>query len=162
VRKREKTIEIKVPAGIDNGQRMKVAGEGEVGYRGSSPGDLYVVIKVAPSKDFRRDGQNLYKEVPISFVQAVLGAKINVSLVDGLIELKIPAGTQPGTVMKVGGKGAPIVNSGRNGDLYITIRVIIPNKLSKKEKELVSELATLRGEAVEVNPSFWDNIKDSF
>lgn len=160
--KRQKTIEIKVPAGISHGQRIRIQGEGEVGYRGSSSGDLYVVISVAPSKEFRRDGDNLYKEVPVSFVQATLGTKVDVELVDGKIELKIPAGTQPGAVLKVSGKGAPVVNSGRKGDLYITVRVVIPNKLSKKEKELITELAEVRGESVEVNQSFWDNIKDSF
>ncbi len=162
MKKREKTLEIKIPAGIDNGQRIRIQGEGEVGYRGSQHGDLYVVVKVQPSKEFRRDGDNLYKDLPVSFVQATLGTRLEVALVDGKIEVKVPAGTQPGTVMKVGGKGAPVVNSGRKGDLYLTVRVVVPNKLSKKEKELVMELAKLRGEAVEVSQSFWDNIKDSF
>ncbi len=160
--KKHKTIEIKVPAGIAHGQRIRIQGEGEVGYRGSSSGDLYVVVSVTPSKEFRRDGDNLYKEVPVSFIQATLGAKVDVALVDGKIEVKIPSGTQPGTILKVSGKGAPVVNSGKKGDLYLNIRVVIPSKLSKKEKELITELAEVRGESVEVNQSFWDNIKDSF
>lgn len=162
VLRRKKTLEIKIPAGIDNGQRIKISGEGEIGYRGSLAGDLYVVIKVLPSKEFKRQGDHLYKEVPVGFVQAVLGAKVETDVVGGKIEIKIPAGTQPGTVLKVSGKGAPVVNSGKKGDLYVTVRVVIPNKLSKKEKELITELAEVRGESVEVNQSFWDNIKDNF
>lgn len=160
--RRPKTIEIKIPAGIDNNQRVRVQGEGEVGYKGSNPGDLYITVRVNPSKEFRRDGYNLHKEIPISFVQAALGTKVQVATVDGEIEVKVPAGTQPGTVLKVAGKGVPVINSGKHGDLLLTIRVIIPGKLSKKEKELLDELATLNGESVEVNKSFWENIKDSF
>jgi molecular chaperone DnaJ len=153
---------VHIPAGIDNGQRVRMQGEGEVGYKGSNPGDLYINIRVTPSKEFRRDGNNLYKEIPISFIQASLGTKLDVATVDGTIEVKVPAGTQPGTVLKVSGKGVPVVNSGKHGDLLLTVRVIIPNKLSKKEKELIEELAKLNGESVEVNKGFWENIKDSF
>lgn len=160
--RRPKTINVKIPAGIDNGQRIRVQGEGEIGYKGSNPGDLYITIRVTASKEFRRDGSNLHKEVPISFVQASLGTKVQLKTVDEEIEVKVPAGTQPGTVLKVSGKGVPVINSGKRGDLLLTIRVIIPNKLSKKEKELLDELGKLNGESVEVNKSFWENIKDSF
>lgn len=160
--RRPKTLEVKIPAGIDNGQRVRMQGEGEVGYRGSNPGDLYITIRVTPSKEFVRDGHNLHKEVPISFIQASLGTKLDVKTIDGNIEVKVPAGTQPGTILKVTGKGVPIVNSGRHGDLLLTVRVIIPHRLSKQEKELIEQLAALNGESVEVNKSFWENIKDSF
>lgn len=162
VLRRPKTIEIKIPSGIDNGQRIRVTGEGEVGYKGSNPGDLYINIRVNPSNEFRRDGTNLHKELPISFVQASLGTKMTVKTVDEEIEVKVPAGTQPNTILKVSGKGVPVINSGKRGDLLLTVRVVIPNKLSKKEKELVEELAKQSGESVEVNKSFWENIKDSF
>lgn len=160
--RRPKTIEVKIPAGIDNGQRIRIHGEGEVGYKGSNPGDLFITIRVTPSVEFKRDGNNLHKEIPVSFVQAALGTKVEVLTIDGNIEVKVPAGTQPGTMLKVSGKGAPVVNSGKRGDLLLTVRVIIPHKLSKREKELLDELAKLKGESVEVNKSFWDNIKDSF
>ena len=160
--RRPKTIEVQIPAGIDNGQRIRVSGEGEVGYKGSNPGDLYITIRVTSSKEFKRDGNNLYKEIPVSFIQASLGTKLEVKTVDGHIEVKVPAGTQPGTVLKVTGKGAPIVNSGKHGDLLLTVRVIIPQQLSKQEKELIEQLGKLNGEAVEVNKTFWENIKDSF
>jgi molecular chaperone DnaJ len=148
-----KTIEVKIPAGIDNGQRIRVAGEGEAGYRGSSAGDLYLVMQVAPSRDFARDGFDLRKSLPVSFTQASLGSKIIVKTLDGDIELKIPAGTQSGTVFKVKDKGVPHLNHpNRRGDLLITARVITPAKLSRKEKELLKQLAAERGETVQVDP----------
>lgn len=160
--RRPKTIAAKIPAGIDHGQRIRMQGEGEVGYRGSAPGDLYINIRVTPSKEFKRDGSTLHKDLPVSFIQASLGTKVQVSTPHGDIEVKVPAGTQPGTVLKVSGKGVPVINSGKQGDLLLTVRVVIPKKLTKQERELIEKLAELRGESVEVNQSFWDNIKDSF
>ncbi len=160
--RQEKTISVKIPAGIDNGQRIRVSGEGEAGYRGSEAGDLYLVMQVGSNKDFVRDGFNLNMSLPISFTQAALGAKIMVETLDGTIELKIPNGTQSGTVLKVKSKGVPYLNQpGRRGDLLVTVRVLIPSKLSKKEKTLLKELAEERGETVEVDHSFWENIKDN-
>ncbi len=160
--RQEKTIKVKIPAGIDDGQRIRVAGEGEAGYRGSTPGDLFLVIQVEPSKEFTRDGFTLHKELPVSFTQATLGARLIVKTLDGDIELKIPAGTQSGTVLKVKDKGVPNLSGKGRGDLLITVRVVVPNKLNKKEKELLKQLAEIRGESVEVDPGFWDNIRDSF
>ena len=162
VLRQEKTLEVQIPAGIDNNQRIRVNGEGEMGYRGSQPGDLYLLIRVKSNKDFVRDGKTLHTEVPISFTQAALGSKVKVKTLDGEIELKIPSGTQPNKVFKVGGKGVPDVGGGRRGDLLVTARVVIPNKLSKKEAELLKEVSDLNGETVEVNKSFWESIKDNF
>lgn len=163
IKRQEKTIEVKIPAGIDNGQRIRVAGEGEAGYRGSSPGDLFLLVKVLTNKNFARDGFNLLKDLPISFTQAALGAKINLSTLDGEIELKIPAGTQSGTVFKIRGKGVPYLNQpGRRGDLLIAAHVVIPKKLSKREKELLQDIAKEKGEVVEVDESLWDSLKHSF
>ena len=154
---------VKIPAGIDNGQRVRVSGEGEAGYRGSQPGDLYLVVKVNPSKDFIRDGFNLLKDLPISFTQATLGAKPIVKTLDGDIELNIPAGTQSGSQFRVKHKGVPNINNPKTrGDLIVTTLVIIPKKLSKKEKELLKELAAENGEVVKVDHGFWESIKDSF
>jgi molecular chaperone DnaJ len=161
--RQEKTISVKIPAGIDNGQRIRIQGEGEAGYRGSGAGDLYLVIKVQSNKEFTRDGFNLHKELPVSFTQAALGAKILVKTLDGDIELKIPNGTQSGTVLKVKDKGVPHINNPKSrGDLLITVRVVIPKKLSKKEKDLLKQLADERGETVHIDESLWDSIKDSF
>ena len=162
VLRQQKTISVKIPAGIDNGQRIRVAGEGEAGYRGSQPGDLYLVLQVSAHKEFKRDGYNLLRELPISFTQAALGTKIMLETLDGTIELKVPTGTQSGTVLKVKGKGVPHLNqAGRRGDLLVTVRVITPGKLSKKEREMFKQLAQERGETVEVDHGFWENIKDS-
>ncbi|MCL5667014.1 MAG: molecular chaperone DnaJ [Patescibacteria group bacterium] len=161
--RQDKTIQVKIPAGIDDGQRVRIPGEGEAGYRGSSPGDLYLVIRTRPHKSFTRDGFNLLRELPIGFTQAALGAKIITSTLDGDIELKIPAGTQSGTVLKVKNRGVPYVKDPhRRGDLLVTVRVVIPKKLTKKEKELLKQLADERGESVEVDQGFWDNIKENF
>lgn len=160
--RQEKTIEVQIPAGIDDGQRVRINGEGELGYRGSQPGDLYLAIRVKPHKEFKRQNYDLFKDLPISFTQAALGTKLELETLDGKIELKIPAGTQAGKVLRVGGKGVPHINSNRRGDLFITVRVVIPNKLSKQETELLKKLAALNGETSEVHKSFWENIKDSF
>lgn len=163
VLRQEKTLTVKIPAGIDNGQRVRVGGEGEAGYRGSSPGDLYLVMQVKPHKNFVRDGTSLHTELPISFTQAALGSKRIVKTLDGDIELKIPSGTQSASVFKIKGKGVPFVNQpDRRGDLLITVRVVVPHKLSKREKELLKELAKERGETEEVDTGFWENIKDTF
>ncbi len=159
---RAKTLQVKVPAGIDDGQRVRITGEGEVGYRGSSPGDLYITVKVKPHKTFRRDGINLDINLPISFTQAALGARMHIATLDGTIELKIPSGTQSGKVLRVTGKGVPVINSGRRGDLLVTVHVLVPQKLTKKETELIKELGQLRGETSESSESLWNTIKDSF
>ena len=161
--RQEKTIAVNIPAGIDNSQRIRISGEGEAGYRGSTPGDLFLVITVTPHKDFKRDGFNLLKELPISFTQAALGAKVIVKTLDGDIELKIPAGTQSYEIFRVKHKGIPhISNPKTRGDLLLTIRAIVPKKLSKKEKEILKSLAQERGETVEIDESLWGSIKDSF
>lgn len=160
--RQEKTIEVQIPAGIDDGQRVRISGEGELGYRGSKAGDLYLSIRVKPHKEFKRQGFDLFKDLPVSFTQATLGAKIQFDTLDGKIELKIPAGTQAGKILRVNGKGVPHINSSKRGDLFVTVRVIIPNKLSKEETELIKKLASLNGETAEVHKSFWENIKDSF
>lgn len=162
VLRQEKTLEVKIPAGIDNGQRIRMTGEGEVGYKGTDPGDLFLVARVRPSSDFLRDGQNLLKTIPISFTQAALGAKVELQTLDGKIELKIPTGTQSGKIFRVSNKGVPYINSSKRGDLLVTVRVVVPNKLNKKETELIKELGKLSGETVEVDKGFWESIKDSF
>jgi molecular chaperone DnaJ len=160
--RQDKTLEIKIPAGIDNGQRIRMNGEGEKGYRGSAAGDLYLLIRVKPHREFRRDGVNLYKEVPVSFTEAALGTTAKVETLDGTIELKIPSGTQSGKVFKVGGKGVPYIDSSKRGDLLITVRVVTPNKLTKKETELLKELAKLQGESVKIDKGLWESIKHKF
>ncbi|MEK7618554.1 MAG: molecular chaperone DnaJ [Patescibacteria group bacterium] len=161
--RQEKTLSVKIPAGIGDGQSIRVSGEGEAGYRGSSPGDLFLRVRVQPHKEFVRDGFNLFKDLPISFTQASLGAKIIVKILDGDIELKIPSGTQSGSQFRVKNKGvAHLNNPTKRGDLIITVRVIVPSKLNKKEKDLLKQMAEERGETVEIDEGLWENIKGSF
>lgn len=161
--RQEKTLSVKIPAGIDDGQTIRIGGEGEAGYRGSNPGDLFLRVRVMPHREFKRDGENLYKDLPVSFTQAALGAKIILPTLDGEIELKIPAGTQSAAQFRVKHKGVPHINNpSRRGDLIITVRVLVPSRLSKKEKDLLKQLAKESGETVEVDQGLWENIKESF
>ena len=154
-KRRKKTLKVKVPAGVEDGQRIRVSGEGEVGYRGSSSGDLYIRLHVKDHREFKREAENIYSEVPLSFYQAALGAKIMADTVDGKVELKIPAGTQSGKVFRLKAKGAPILNGHGRGDHYVTVRVVTPTKLNKKEKELLKKLADEKGESVDIDDSLW-------
>ena len=160
--KQKKSVKIQVPAGIDHGQRIRISGEGEVGYRGSRVGDLYVVVRVRPHPEFKRDGADIYTEVPVSFSQAALGAKIEIDTVDGQVDLKIPAGIQSGKVLRLKNKGVPHLNGSGRGEHMVIARGGTPQKLTKKERELMKELASESGEAADVNESFWSKIKNSF
>ena len=147
-----KTLRVKIPAGIDDGSRIRITGEGEAGYRGSNFGDLYLRINVTPHPSFKREGQTIFSELPISFYQAALGAKLEVETIDGKVEFKISAGTQSGKTFKLKGKGVPAINGSGRGDHLVTIRVITPTKLTKKEKELFKKLAEENGETVDIDP----------
>lgn len=138
--RRQKTITIKVPAGIDDGQRIRVRGEGEAGYRGSENGDLYILIRVQPNPEFQRQGSDIHKEIPISFTQAALGTTIETATIDGKVKIKIPAGTEGGTVFRVSGKGVPHLNRSGRGDMFVIVNIEVPKKLSKRQKELLKEL----------------------
>ncbi len=157
-KRRVKTIKVKIPAGVENGQRIRVSGEGEVGYRGSNFGDLYLNLHVEGKTGFKREGATVYSETPISFYQAALGATIDVMTVDGKVQVKIPAGTQSGKVLRLKNHGAPILNGSGRGDHMLTVTVVTPTKLNKKEKELFRKLAEDRGESVEIDESLWDKI----
>jgi len=138
VRKTRK-INIRIPAGIDSGSRLRIQGEGEHGTRGGSPGDLYITIIVRPHPTFKRDGYTLITNLEINFVQAALGAEIEIPLLGGATHiLNIPEGTQPGDIITIKGKGIPHLHSHRNGDLKVAVKVKIPKRLTKKQKELLS------------------------
>jgi molecular chaperone DnaJ len=156
--RRSKTIKVKIPAGVDDGSRVRVSGEGEVGYRGSSAGDLYLHLHVQDHPTLKREGQNIHSDVPVSFYQAALGTSVQVLTLDGEVNLKVPAGTQSGKVFRLKGKGVPVVNSSSRGDHYVTVRVVTPTKLTKKEKDLFKKLAEEKGESVEVDEGFWSRI----
>ncbi len=153
-----KEIKINVPAGIENGTRLRVAGEGEAGQQGTGSGDLYVVIHVKQHKFFERDGDDIYCEVPISFVTASLGGEIEVPTLKGKATLKIPSGTQTNTVMRMKGKGLPNIDGYGKGNQNVKVIVETPSKLSKKQKELISELGKSMGEKVMPSKSLLEKI----
>jgi len=135
-----KTIDAKVPAGVEDGTRIRFSGVGEAGIHGGPPGDLYVVLHVKEHPFFQRQGTDLYCIVPISMTQAALGAEIPVPTLDGEHTLKIPEGTQSGTVLKIRNKGVPVLNGHGKGDLFVEVRMQTPTKLSKRQRELLLEL----------------------
>lgn len=140
VRKRKK-INVKIPAGIDNGQQIRVTGKGEAGINGGPAGDLYVVVRVKEHEFFHREGDDIICEMPLTFAQVALGDEVEVPTVHGKIKLKIPAGTQTGTEFRLKGKGAPNVRGYGQGDQYVVVRVVIPTKLTSHQKELLREFA---------------------
>lgn len=137
--RKKRTINVRIPAGIDTGSRLRMSGEGEAGINGGPSGDLYITIVVKPHERFTREGYNLICDVEIDFVQAALGAEIDVPLLGGAShKVTIPAGTQPGDVITVKGKGIPHLHSQRSGELKVIVKIKIPTKLTKKQKELLT------------------------
>jgi molecular chaperone DnaJ len=134
----QKSLSVKVPAGVDNGDRIRLAGEGEAGERGGPPGDLYVEIDVREHAIFVRDGANIYCDVPISFVSAALGGELEVPTLNGRVNLKIPAETQTGKLFRLRGKGVRPVRGGGTGDLICKVTVETPVNLGAKQKELLT------------------------
>ena len=160
---RETAKLIKVPAGVEDGTRIRYGTEGEAGTHGGHAGDLYVVLHVNEHPFFEREGNDLHCAVPISYSQAVLGADIEIPTLEGQHKLRVPDGTQSGTVLRVRGKGVPVLNGRGKGDLYVTLKVQTPSKLSKRQRELLHELAELDG--VENKPerrTLISKVKDIF
>ena len=156
-------IDVKIPKGVDEGQRVRVTGAGEGGVRGGTSGDLYVYIFIKPHKLFQRRGNDVIIEIPITFVQASLGDTVQVPTLDGAVDLKIPAGIQTGTVLRIKGKGIPNLRGAGRGDQHVRIKVTTPQKLSARQKELLKEFGELSADAV--NPeqkSFYEKFKDLF
>lgn len=140
-----KAVKVKIPAGIDNGQSIRITGAGEAGPAGTPAGDLYLVVSVRPSAKFKRSGYDVMTDVKISFPQAALGTTIEVETVEGKVGLKIPAGTQPGKVFKLSGRGIRALNSPRKGDHLVTVDISVPNKLSRKQRELLEDFESDKG-----------------
>lgn len=158
------TLEVKVPAGIDDGQQMRLQGQGEAGDNGGPYGDLYIVFRVKPSKDFTRDGSTIYVNQDITFARAALGGKIQVKTVHGDVELKVPAGTQTGTTFRLKGKGAPRLRGNGNGDERVTVNVVTPKALNKEQKIALEAFAKASGDNIagKGGSNFFDKMKDAF
>jgi molecular chaperone DnaJ len=156
------TVEVKVPAGVDTGTRLKLSGEGEPApAAGGIPGDLYVVVQVREHPIFKREETEVLCEVPISFTQAALGAQIDVPTLDGPTKLRIPAGTQSGKMFRLKGKGIPALQGGGRGDQHVRVVVETPTHLTKEQRDLLERFAALSGE--ETNPqarTFWEKVGD--
>jgi molecular chaperone DnaJ len=161
---RERTVDVNVPAGVEDGTRIRYQEQGDAGVNGGPSGDLYVILKVKPHPFFEREGKDLHCSVPISFTQATLGAEIVIPTLDGgEHKLKVPEGTQSGTTFRVRGKGVPILQSSGKGDMYVHVRIQTPSKLSKRQRELLTELgATFEIENKPEPRSLLDKMKDIF
>ena len=160
---KEIKLNVKVPAGVEEGTRIRYSGEGDVGRGGAQAGDLYVVLSIKQHDFFHREGQNLHCVVPISFPQAALGAEIEIAGVDGPVMLKVPEGTQSGKELRIRGKGVPYLNEKGRGDLIVRVVVQIPKKLSRAQRDLIAELSkTMSVENKPTSPGLLEKMKDLF
>jgi molecular chaperone DnaJ len=163
--RREKTskIKLRIPAGVDSGSRLRSAGNGEAGWRGGPSGDLYVILHVKPHEIFQRDGDDLLCEVPVSFVQAALGSEMDVPTLDGKTSVKVPPGTQPGTMFRLKGKGVKNIQGYGHGDLHVRITVEVPSELTAAQKTKLEEFAALcNGKESPLSQGFFEKAKKLF
>lgn len=159
----ERKLKINIPAGVDNGTRLRLQNEGQPGANGGPPGDLYVVLKVKEHPIYERQENDLHCKVPINIAQAVLGTSVDLLTFDGLQTLKIPEGTQSNAILRIKGLGVPFLNAGGRGDLYVHIDVRIPTKLTREQKKLFEQLKdTLPTDNAPENKGLFDKVKDIF
>lgn len=159
----EQTITVRVPPGVDDGARLRLQAEGEAGLAGGPPGDLYVVLSVKPHPFFARDGSDLLCEVPVPFVQAALGAEVEVPTIDGKVSVRIPEGTQSGKTIRLRGKGVPTLTSSGRGDQLCRIFVEVPTKLTERQRQLLEQFAEETDTEVSpVTKGFLDKLRDLF
>jgi len=169
---KERKITVKIPAGIATGQQLRLQGEGEAGFAGGPPGSLYVVIQVQEHEFFRRDGMNLFCEVPVNFTTVVMGGEIEVPTLDGIETVKVPEGTQTGTTLRLRGKGMPDVNGRGRGDIFATVQVRTPKKLNKEQRQAIEQLSKVlprdkfeprkRDDEHQEERNLFDRMKDMF
>jgi len=157
----ERSVSVKIPAGVEDGMQLRHAGMGEAGERGGQPGDLYVFVSVRPNGVFEREGPNLRCDTEVSFTQAALGARLEIDGLDGPVRIDIPAGAQNGSVFRIGGRGLPRLRGSGRGDLFVEIRVRVPTKLTRKQRELLEAFAHAGGEDAEDKKSA-KNVRGAF
>ncbi|WP_409022463.1 molecular chaperone DnaJ [Dellaglioa sp. P0083] len=155
-------VKVTVPAGVEDGQQMRLQGQGESGENSGPYGDLYIIFRVQASGTFDREGPDIYIDVPISFVQAALGDEVTVPTVHGDVKMKIPAGTQTGTTFRLRDKGAPKLHGKGNGDQEVTVNIETPRNLKKEQKDALKEFATASGKNVVGEGNLFDKLKDQF
>ena len=156
---RTRTVTVKVPAGADSGLRLRLSGQGNAGVRGGPTGDLYVVVFVRRHERFQRQGDDLILDQVVSFPLASIGGSVTVPGIDGETQMDVPAGTQPGAVLRLRGKGMPRLRSKGRGDMLVRISVRVPTKLSGREKEILKELGKFDGETFADTRSFFDRLR---
>jgi molecular chaperone DnaJ len=161
-RRKKVDLQVKIPAGIDQGQRLKLSNEGDAGSQGGPNGDLYVVINIRPHEIFERDEFDVHCTVPISFSQAALGAEMEVPTLSGKVSLKIPVGTQSGVKMRLKGKGIQRLGGYGQGDQIVTVHVETPTKLTSEQKDLFQRLSETSGNSNPMSRGFFDKVKDLF
>jgi molecular chaperone DnaJ len=159
---KRKKLRVTIPAGIDEGHQIRLSGEGEAGPRGGPPGNLYVAVLVTPHATLRREGTEIYHDLQLSIAQAALGTRARIPTIEGEEEMEIRAGTQPGTEIRLRGRGVPhLRRPGTRGDLHVIVHVNVPTKLSRRQRQLLEELAAESGEAVLPAGSIIDRMKDA-
>lgn len=158
----QREISVKIPAGVDTGSRLRLSGEGDFGSYGGPPGDLYVVMSVEEHNFFKRDGMDIYCEIPISFPKAVFGGEVEVPTLNGPTKLKIPAGASSGKSFHLKGKGVPKLGSHQRGDQIVSIYIDVPKKLTPRQKELLEEFANISGEDLGESKGFKSKLKNLF
>ncbi len=158
---KKKKLEVKIPAGVDSDSRLRIGGEGEAGVNGGPNGDLYVFVHVRDHEVFERQGSNLYTSAPISFAQAALGTEIDVRTLEGTETLKIPSGTQTGTVFRIKGEGMPILGGRGKGDLFVAVTLVTPKTLNKEQRKLLEKLAEIEDKDFS-DEGFMDKVRNIF
>ena len=161
---RDRTLSVNIPQGVEDGTRIRLAGEGEAGVRGGPPGDLYIFLSLAAHEFFQRDGADLHCRVPISMVTAALGGEFEVPTIDkGQTKVKVPSGTQSGRRFRIASKGMPVLRSRQTGDMYVQVVVETPQNLTKKQQELLAEFEKLSSGATQPEAAgFFTKVKDFF
>jgi molecular chaperone DnaJ len=159
---RERTLSVNIPTGVEDGTRIRLAGEGEAGVRGGPPGDLYIFLEVAPHEFFQRDGADLHCRVPVSMSIAALGGEFDVPAIDGSkVRVKVPAGTQTGRRFRLAGKGMPVLRAKQTGDMYVQVVVETPQNLTKRQRELLTEFEKLSSEQTQPESAgFFSRVKE--
>lgn len=157
----ERKLSVKVPAGVDDGSRIRISGSGESGIRGGPPGDLYVYLNIAAHERFRRDGNTVGVDVPIPFTLAAIGGPLTVPSLEGELEVHVAPGTQSGSVLRLRGKGMPNIRGGQRGDQLVTLHVVVPTKMSRRQKDALEEFARAGGNEIE-EKGFFDRVREAF
>lgn len=163
--KKQRTIHVRIPAGVDNGAQLRMTGEGESGVRGGQNGDLYIVIQVKPHEFFEREGDDIYCEIPLTFSQAALGDEIEIPTLTEKVKLKIPVGTQTGTSFRLRNKGVPHLRGHGYGDQHVKVVIVTPTRLTNEQKDLLHQFAELGGQTLNYGTqesSFFERMKRAF